>query len=105
MIQHTRELTAFGGFWHYRYWENTYKNTGFELISSKGRSAVEMIRKEVALYDKYEAIFSFLSTIRLLPRKIFMMIRRMHANCQSYIKAEEEELISLNWYYVGRKAK
>jgi len=32
LIQHTRELTAFGGFWHYRYWEDTYKNTGFELI-------------------------------------------------------------------------
>ena len=105
LIQHTRELTAFGGFWHYKFWEDTYKNNGFELIASKGRSAVEMIRKEVALYDKYEAIFSFLSTVRLLPRKIFLMIRRMHANCESYIKAEEEELISLNWYSVGQKPK
>ena len=105
LIQHTRELTAFGGFWHYKFWEDTYKNTGFELIASKGRSAVEMIRKEVALYDKYEAIFSFLSTVRLLPKKIFLMIRRMHANCESYIKAEEEGLISLNWYSVGQKPK
>jgi len=103
LIQHTRELTAFGGFWHYKYWEDAYKNTGFELITSEGQSALEMIKKEVALYDKYEAVFSFLSTIRLLPRKIFLMIRRMHANCESYIKAEEEELLSLNWYAVMRK--
>jgi len=103
LIQHTRELTAFGGFWHYKYWEDAYKNTGFELITSQGRSAVDNIRKEVALYDKYEAIVSFLSTVRLFPQKMFMMIRRMHANAESYIKAEEEELISLNWYTVGQK--
>ncbi len=103
LIQHTRELTAFGGFWHYKFWEDTYKDTGFKLITSKGQPAVEMIRKEVALYDKYEAIFSFLSTMRLFPRKMFLMIRRMHANCESYIKAEEQELISLNWYSVGQK--
>jgi sterol 24-C-methyltransferase len=103
LIQHTRELTAFGGFWHYKYWEDAYKSTGFELITSEGQSALEMIKKEVALYDKYEAVFSFLSTVRLLPRKIFLMIRRMHANCESYIKAEEEELLSLNWYAVMRK--
>lgn len=105
LIQHTRELTAFGGFWHYKFWEDTYKKTGFELITSKGQSAVENIRKEVALYDKYEAIVSFLSTMHLFPRKMFMMIRRMHANAESYIKAEEEELISLNWYSVGLKAQ
>ena len=105
LIQQTRELTAFGGFWHYKFWEDTYKKTGFELITSKGQSAVENIRKEVALYDKYEAIVSFLSTMHLFPRKMFMMIRRMHANAESYIKAEEEELISLNWYSVGLKAQ
>jgi sterol 24-C-methyltransferase len=103
LIQHTRELTAFGGFWHYKYWEDAYKKTGFELITSLGRGAVENIRKEVALYDKYEAIVSFLSTVRLFPPKMFMMIRRMHANAESYIKAEEQELISLNWYTVGQK--
>jgi len=103
MIQHTRELTAFGGFWHYKYWEDAYRNAGFELLKSEGQSAVEMIKREVALYDKYEAIVSFLSTIRLIPRKIFLMIRRMHANCESYIKAEEEELLTLNWYAVMQK--
>jgi sterol 24-C-methyltransferase len=29
MIQHTRELTAFGGFWHHKYWEDAFKNAGF----------------------------------------------------------------------------
>ncbi len=103
LIQHTRELTAFGGFWHYKYWEDAFKNAGFELITSKGQSAVENIRKEVALYDKYEAIVSFLSTMHLFPRKIDAMIRRMHINCESYIEAEEEELITLNWKYVTQK--
>jgi sterol 24-C-methyltransferase len=103
LIQHTRELTAFGGFWHYKYWEDAFKNAGFEVIASDGRSAVEMIRKENALYDRFEMIFSALSKVRLIPRKIEAMIRRMNANCESYIQAEEEKLLTLNWRYVAQK--
>lgn len=103
LIQHTRELTVFGGFWHYKYWEDAFKRAGFELLESYGQPAVQNIKKEVALYDKYEAVVSFLSTIRVLPAKLFKLIRRLHANAESYIKAEEEELISLNWYAVMRK--
>ncbi len=103
LIQHARELTAFGGFWHYRYWEDAFENAGFERIASEGKSAVEMIRKENALYDRFERIFSSLSKIRVIPRKIEAMIRRMNANCQSYIRAEEEQLLTLNWKYVGQK--
>jgi len=103
LIQHTRELTAFGGFWHHRYWEDAFKDAGFEMVSSEGKSAVEMIRQENALYERYQAIFSFLSRIHLIPRKIDTMIRRMHLNCESYIKAEEEELLTLNWKYVTQR--
>ena len=103
LIQHTRELTAFGGFWHYKYWEDAFRKAGFELGTSEPQAAVENIKKEVALSDRYEELFSFLSTIRVIPRKIFLLIRRMHANCESYIKAEEEGLISLNWYAIMRK--
>jgi hypothetical protein len=48
-------------------------------------------------------VFSFLSTIRLVPKKIFQLLRRLHANAESYIKAEEEGLLSLNWYAVMQK--
>ena len=103
LIQHTRELTAFGGFWHYRYWEDALKNAGFELVSSEGNDAVEMIRKENALYNKYEFIINSLAKIRVIPRKIDAMIRRMNTNCDSYIKAEEQELLTLNWRLVAQK--
>ncbi|MCZ7536850.1 MAG: class I SAM-dependent methyltransferase [Acidimicrobiia bacterium] len=102
LIQHTRELTAFGGFWHYKYWEDAITNAGFEILSSEGRSAVAMIKKEIALYDKYEAVFSFLTRARVMPRKISAMISRMHDNSRSYIQAEEEELLTLNWNYVAQ---
>ncbi|MBT4521585.1 MAG: class I SAM-dependent methyltransferase [Halieaceae bacterium] len=103
LIQHTRELTVFGGFWHYKYWEDTFKNAGFDLLISHEQGAVENIKKEVALYDKYETLFSFLSAIRVVPRRLFELIRRIHANASSYIKAEEEGLLSLNWYSVMQK--
>ena len=57
LIQHTRELTVFGGFWYYGYWEDAYRDAGFELVSSVGRPAVELIKKEVALFSRYEAVF------------------------------------------------
>ncbi len=103
LIQHTRELTVFGGFWHSKYWEDAFRNAGFELISSEGKSALEMIRKERALYDRFNGIFSFLSRMHLVPEKIDTMMQRVNTNCASYIEAEEEELITLNWKYVTQK--
>ncbi len=103
LIQHTRELTVFGGFWHYKYWEDSYRNAGFDLTSSVGRPAVEMIKKEVALFDKYEAAFKFLARIHLIPRKTNALMKRLNENSQSYIMAEEEELLTLNWHCVGQK--
>ena len=103
LIQHTRELTVVGGFWHYRYWEDAYRDAGFELISSVGRSAVEMIRKEVARYDKYEAALRFLARIRVIPKKTNALMQRLNENNQSYIEAEEAELLTLNWHCVGEK--
>ena len=103
LIQHTRELTGFGGFWHYKYWEDAFENAGFEVISSEGKSALEMIRKERALYDRFNGIASALSRMRLIPRRIDTMLQRMNTNCASYIEAEEEELVTLNWKYVAQK--
>jgi sterol 24-C-methyltransferase len=104
LIQHTRELTAFGGFWHYKYWEDTFRNVGFELISSEGKSAVEMIIKERALYDRFNDIFAYLSKMRVVPKKVDAMLQRMNTNCASYIEAEERELITLNWKYVTQSS-
>lgn len=103
LIQHTRELTVFGGFWYYRYWENAYRDAGFELISSVGRPAVELIKKEVALFSRYEAVFRFLTKVHLIPAKTDALMQRMNANSASYIQAEEEELLTLNWHCVGQK--
>ncbi len=103
LIQHTRELTVFGGFWYYRYWEDAYRDAGFELVSSVGRPAVELIKKEVALFTRYEAVFRFLATLHLIPKKTDALMQRMNANSVSYIQAEEEELLTLNWHCVGQK--
>jgi len=103
LIQHTRELTVFGGFWYYRYWEDAYRDAGFELVSSVGRPAVELIKKEVALFTRYEAVFRFLARLHLIPRKTDALMQRMNANSESYIRAEEEALLTLNWHCVGEK--
>jgi sterol 24-C-methyltransferase len=103
LIQHTRELTVFGGLWYYRYWEDAYSDAGFELISSVGRGAVEMIKKEVALFDRYEAVFKALAKVRIIPRKTDALLQRMNQNSHSYIEAEEAELLTLNWHCVGEK--
>ena len=103
LVQHTRELTVFGGLWYYRYWEDAYRDAGFELVSSVGRSAVPLIRKEVALFDRYEAAFRALAKVRIIPRKTDALMQRMNKNSQSYIAAEEAELLTLNWHCVGEK--
>lgn len=103
LIQHTRELTVFGGFWYHEYWDDAYRDAGFELISSVGRSAVGMIKKEVALFSRYEAAFRALAKIRVIPKKTDALLQRLNKNSRSYIQAEEEELLTLNWHCVGEK--
>ena len=103
LIQHTRELTVFGGLWYHRYWDDAYRDAGFELVSSVGRPAVELIKKEVALFDRYEAAFGFLRRLHVIPRKTDALMQRMNENSHSYIQAEEEELLTLNWHCVGEK--
>jgi len=103
LIQHTRELTVFGGFWYYQYWEDVYRDAGFELVSSVGRPAVELIKKEVALFTRYEKVFRFLAKLHLIPTKTDQLMQRMNANSLSYIQAEEEKLLTLNWHCVGQK--
>ncbi len=83
--------------------DDAYRDAGFEMVSSVGRSAVEMIKKEVALYDRYEAIFKALAKIRVIPKKTNALMGRLNENSQSYIQAEEAELLTLNWYCVGQK--
>jgi sterol 24-C-methyltransferase len=103
LIQHTRELTVFGGFWYYRYWEDAYREAGFELLSSQGRSAVPLIKKEVALFTRYEKAFRAMARLRVIPRKTDALLQRMNKNSLSYIAAEEAELLTLNWHCVGQK--
>lgn len=103
LIQHTRELTVFGGFWYYRYWEDAYRDAGFELVSSVGRPAVELIKKEVALFTRYEKVFRFLARLHIIPKKTDALMQRMNANSMSYIQAEQEQLLTLNWHCVGEK--
>lgn len=62
-----------------------------------------MVKKEVALFDRYEAVFKFLAKIHLIPRKTDAMMQRMNENSHSYIQAEEEELLTLDWHCVGQK--
>jgi len=98
-----REHTAFGGLWHHRYWEDAVRAAGFEIESSAGRSAVEMIRRERALYDRYEWLGGALATLRVIPRRVDAMLTRMNTNVDSYIEAEELGLLTLNWKIVARK--
>ena len=76
------------------------------LVSMEGPGAtpaVEVIKKEVALFDKYEAAFKLLAKLHVIPKKTDRLMQRMNENSQSYIKAEEEELLTLNWHCVGEK--
>ncbi len=102
LIQHTRELTAFGGFWDHRYWEDAVTAAGMEIVSSDGRSAVEMIQRERALYDKYEFLGGVLAKIHVIPSRVDDMLTRMNKNVDSYIEAEELGLLTLNWKLIAQ---
>lgn len=63
----------------------------------------ELIKKEVTLFDRYETVFKLLARLDPIPGKTNTLMGRMNANSHSYIRAEEEELLTLNWHCVGQK--
>ena len=48
-------------------------------------------------------VFKFLAKVHLIPMKTDALMKRLNENSQSYIRAEEEELLTLNWHCVGQK--
>ena len=70
LIQHTRELTVFGGFWYYKYWEDAYRAAGFELISSVGRPAVEVIKVGRYRWQQLESNLAVASDVEETLRKL-----------------------------------
>ncbi len=61
---------------------------------------VEVVR-EVAVVE--DVVFKFLAKVHLIPKKTNALMNRLNENSQSYIQAEEEELLTLNWHCVGQK--
>ena len=41
--------------------------------------------------------------VHIIPKKVNAMIHRMNTKADSYIQAEEEELLTLNWKTVAKK--
>ena len=62
-----------------------------------------MIKRDLSLYGKYEAAVAALAKVRIIPTKVNAMIHRMNTKADSYIQAEAEELLTLNWKTVARK--
>lgn len=103
LIQHTRELTVFGGLWHASYWEDAFTKAGFEIVTSENRPAVEMIVKERATYDRFNDIAERLAKLHVIPAKVDTMLQRLNSNCASYIEAEQLELVTINWRWELKK--
>ena len=47
----------------------------------------------------------FLAKLHLIPKKTDELLQRLNKNSESFIQAEEEALLTLNWHCVGEKAK
>ncbi len=47
--------------------------------------------------------FKLFARLDLIPGKTNTLMGRMNANSHSYIRAEEEALLTLNWHCVGQK--
>ena len=49
--------------------------------------------------------FKFLAKLHVIPKKTNTLMQRMNFNSMSYIRAEEEELLTLNWHCVEEKPR
>jgi sterol 24-C-methyltransferase len=107
LLNETRQVTGFGGLWHYDDWKAAVEDSGFRVIfhadKSLGGHQYPLIWKEVLMFEVISRIISFFCWIGALPEHLAILMERFNRHKYSFIEMDKKSMLTTSWHIIAQK--
>lgn len=107
LLNETRQVTGFGGLWHYNEWKAAVEESGFKVIYHADRSIgghqTPLIMWELRLQERLTWIVEFLVWIRAIPEHFGKLNERFNRHKWSFVEMDEKSMLTTSWHIIAEK--
>lgn len=107
LLQETREVTGFGGLWHADEWKAAIEQSGFRVLFhgdiSLGGHQTPLIKREMRYFGILEVIVRILTTIRVLPHHMSLLMERFNRHIGAFVEMDEKSMLTTSWHIMAEK--
>jgi len=107
LLNETRQVTGFGGLWHYDEWKAAAEEGGFKVLfhgdKSLGGHQTPLIEQELKLFELWTYVVKALTTLRILPHHFSILMERFNRHKESFIEMDQRSMLTTSWHIVAQK--
>lgn len=107
LLNETRQVTGFGGLWHYNEWKAAVEDSGFKIIfhadKSVGGHQYPLIMWELRLQEKVTWIVEFLVWIGAIPHHFGKLNERFNRHKWSFVEMDQKSMLTTSWHIIAEK--
>jgi len=107
LLNETRQVTGFGGLWHYNEWKAAVEDSGFEVLfhadKSLGGHQTPLIEQELRLFEVVTLVVKFLTMVHILPHHFSILMERFNRHKESFIEMDQRGMLTTSWHIMAQK--
>merc|ERR1712019_34356 len=107
LLNETRQVTGFGGLWHYDEWKAAVEDSGFKVLfhadKSLGGHQYPLILQELRLFAGVAQLVKFLTYIKVLPHHFAILIERLNRHKWSFVEMDKKSMLTTSWHIIAEK--
>lgn len=107
LLNETRQVTGFGGLWHYDEWKAAVEQSGFTVLyhadKSLGGHQYPLILKEVMLFGIISKVIDFACWLGILPYHIGILMERFNRHKYSFVEMDKQSMLTTSWQIIAQK--
>jgi len=107
LLNETRQVTGFGGFWHTDVWRQAVEESGFTVLfhgdKSIGGHQYPLIEQESQLFDKWMWALKLACRIGLLPPQLEALMLRFNLHKESFMEMDKRGMLTTSWHILAQK--
>jgi len=107
LLNETRQVTGFGGLWHYDEWKAAVEDSGFKILfhadKSLGGHQYPLIMQELRLFAGVAQLVKFMTWIKVLPHHFAILIERLNRHKWSFVEMDQKSMLTTSWQIIAEK--